>query len=144
MSVRLSLNQDRYKNNNRRDEYYSDFNHTFMPHPNTGQINKKTNIDSVKMALRNLLLTNKYERVRNPDFGTNIRKYLFENFGGTIKQELQLEIENAVEKYEPRVNILGIYIEEIDANNQISIDIEFSVSNETETQNLELVLYRVR
>jgi len=144
MGVRTAQRDDAYKNNNRNDEVYSDFNHTFVPHPNTGQISKKVNVDAVKLSLRNLLLTNKYERVRNPEYGTNIRKYLFERFDGVIDDELRTEIEDAVNRFEPRVRIIDIYIDQRPDENSIYIDIQFAVLTVKEVQNLELTLYRVR
>lgn len=144
MGVRTAQRDDAYKNNNRNDEIYSDFNHTFVPHPNTGQIGKKVNVDAVKLSLRNLLLTNKYERVRNPEYGTNIRKYLFERFDGVLDDELKIEIEDAVNRFEPRVRLLDIYIDQRPEENSIYIDIQFAVLTVKEVQNLELTLYRVR
>lgn len=144
MGVKIAKKDDEFKLFDRVDDIYSDFNQNFLPHPNTGQISRKINIDAVKLALRNLILTNKYERLRNPDFGTNIRKYLFERFDGNIEMELKIEIEDAVQKYEPRVRILDIDIDQQPDDNAIYIKIEFSINTIKETQFLDLVLYRVR
>ena len=56
---------------------YSDFFTDFSRHINTGQLNKKTNEDAVKQSVRNLLLTNHYERPFQPQIGSNLKQLLF-------------------------------------------------------------------
>ena len=63
-----------------KEVVYSDFFTDFSAHVNTGQLNKKTNEDAVKQSVRNLLLTDMYERPFQPTIGCNLRGLLFENF----------------------------------------------------------------
>jgi phage baseplate assembly protein W len=144
MGVKTALKNDEYRQYGKSTDKYSDFNHTFFPHPNTGQISRKVNVDSVELALRNLILTNKYERLRNPEFGTNIRRYLFEPFHGGIEAEMKEDIRDAVSTWEPRVRLHDIRITASPDDNSIFISIEFSVFTDEQTRNLDLVLYRVR
>lgn len=144
MGIKTALKNDEYKVTGKPTDTYSDFNHTFLPHPNTGQISRKTNVDAVKLSLRNLILTNKYERLRNPAFGTNIRRFLFETYDGFIEDELRSEITRAVETFEPRVRLIEIDVQTQPDDNSIYINIEFAVISSQNTSNLELVLYRVR
>ncbi len=69
MGVKTALKDDEFKQLNKDRDIYSDFNHTFLPHPFTNQISRKTNVDAIKLSMRNLILTNKFERLRNPAFG---------------------------------------------------------------------------
>ena len=144
MGVRTATKNDEYRITGKSDDFYSDFNHTFLPHPNTGQISRKVNVDAVKLALRNLILTNKYERLRNPEFGTNIRRFLFETYDGFIEEELKSEITRAVETFEPRVKLIEVDVQTQPDDNSIFINIEFAIVSSQNTDNLELVLYRVR
>lgn len=144
MGVKTALKNDEYKITGKADDVYSDFNHTFLPHPNTGQISRKTNVDAVKLALRNLILTNKYERLRNPAFGSNIRRFLFETYDGFIEEELKSEITRTIETFEPRVRLIEVDVSTSPDDHSIYINIEFAVISSQIADNLELVLYRVR
>lgn len=149
MSVRLESENQKYKQNEKQGEYYSDFLHTFIPHPNTGQISRKVNVDSVTLALRNLLMTNKYERLRNPEFGSNIRRYLFEHFTATNAKEIEERIRETVITFEPRVKILdeeddGVVVVMDEENNRIDITIKFAILHTNKVNVLDLTFYRVR
>ncbi len=79
MGVKTAKGYEEYQNSAKNRDLFSDFNQSFLPHPNTGQIIRKTNVDAVKMSLRNLVLTNKYERLRNPSFDGKIQNMKFYN-----------------------------------------------------------------
>ena len=59
--------------------FYSDIFTDFTRHAVTGELNKKTNESSIKQSVKNLLLTNKYERLFEPELGSNLKALLFEN-----------------------------------------------------------------
>lgn len=144
MGARIQSTTDKYRQSGGASEMYSDFLHTFIPHPNTGQITRKTNVDSVKMSLRNLLFTNKYERRKNPEFGTNLRRFLFEPFGINTEREIKTEIEYAVDRFEPRVRIEDVFVNSDEDANAIAIRIIFIVIESEAKQQLDLTFYRVR
>ena len=111
MGVKTARSNEEYKISAKNRDLFSDFNHSFLPHPNTGQISRKTNVDSVKMALRNLLLTNKYERLRDPEYGGNIRRWLFENLEPVnVTREIKRHIEEMIRNNEPRVRVIEITV----------------------------------
>lgn len=144
MSARKALKYEEFQQTGTNTDVFSDFDGSFLPHPFTGQITRRKNVESVKMALRNLILTNKYERLRNPEFGSNIRRYLFENFTPGTEQEIQEHIEYLVENYEPRVRLLDVKVTTDDDNGVLSIRILFATILTQENQEVELTLYRVR
>jgi phage baseplate assembly protein W len=135
---------DEYKSSGGSQEIYSDFLHTFLPHPSTQQITRKTNEDSVKMALRNLIFTNKYERPRNPTFGGNIRNYLFEPFTPLIENNIKRDLENLIQNYEPRVRVLEINVSALPDDNGLAISITFRTVTAPTPQQVDISLYRVR
>jgi len=96
------------------------------------------------MSLRNLILTNKYERLRNPEFGGNIRRYLFETFTPSTATEIEDEIKYMVRNYEPRVQLLDTKVTPDEDNNTMNIRIIFRTNLVSERQEVELTLYRVR
>ena len=144
MGVKVSKQNDEFKQSGRVDDIYSDFNHAFKPHPNTGQISRKVNIDAVKLSLRNLLLTNKYERLRNPTFGGNLRRYLFEPVEPRIEDEIKQHIEVMIKNYEPRVAVREVRVTASEEDQAVYVTIQFFVVSSKDPQEIDIVLYRVR
>ena len=64
--------------------------------------------DAIKADLLHLILTNKGERLYLPDFGTNLRQYLFEPQDGITNEDIRNEITEAVKKYIP-----NLYVDEV-------------------------------
>ena len=106
---------------------YKDINITFKKHPVTDDIVVSKDASAIKQAIVNLLLTNKGERLMNPTYGSDIRKYLFEplDFGtaGTIKDEIVRTLRN----YEPRVTIDECVVEPNIASNGFDVRLDFQV-----------------
>jgi len=144
MSARKATKYEEFQQTADLTDVYSDFDAIFLPHPFTGQITRRKNVDAVKMALRNLILTNKYERLRNPDFGGNIRRYLFETFSENTAPEIEDEIKYLVRTYEPRVQLIETKVTPDEDNNAMNIRILFRTNLVRENQEVELTLYRVR
>ena len=61
---------------------YQDLDLDFIAHPVRKDIVKKTGPDAVARAIRNLVLTNFYDRPFRPYIGSNAQKLLFENING--------------------------------------------------------------
>lgn len=135
---------DKFKQTGASHEVYSDFLGSFIPHPQTKQITRKTNTNAVKQALRNLILTNRYERPRQPLLGGNIYNYLFEPFGPIVVDGIRDTIKTLIENYEPRVKLLSVDVSNDEDNNALEITISFNVATSTTAENLEITLYRVR
>lgn len=144
MSARKATKYEEYQQAGSPENIFSDFDIAFLSHPYTKQITRRKGVDSVKMALRNLILTNKYERLRNPNFGGNIRQYLFEPFSPTVVSNIKLQIESLIGNYEPRVRLIDTKVTADEENNAINIRIIFSINLSQENEELELTLYRVR
>jgi phage baseplate assembly protein W len=142
---RKPKNNDEYRQSGGNTDVFCDFLHTFLPHPNTGQITRRKNADSVKMALRNLVLTKKYERIHNPSFGSNITHSLFENLSESETEEVREEIEYTIKKYEPRVDLHEVVVSIDENNNALVAKVIFSVINFGERrEELNLTISRVR
>ena len=57
---------------------YRDINITFKKHPVTDDLVVSKDASAIKQAIVNVLLTNKGERLMNPRYGSDIRRFLFE------------------------------------------------------------------
>jgi len=67
---------------------------------------------AIKADLLHLILTNKGERLYLPDFGTNLRKYLFDPYDGITENEIKSEISDAIKKYIPNLKVNSITFDE--------------------------------
>lgn len=144
MTVQRLKSDKEYRQSEAERDVYSDWTTSFIAHPFNGQITRVTNVDSVRQSIRNLILTNKYERLKNPTFGCNIRRHLFEQFSPLTMQRIEEDIRQTVNGYEPRARIEEINITPSEDKNSIDISILFYVVTAKEVQEMSLTLYRVR
>ena len=81
-------------------------------------------IDQAVTNLKNLILTLKGERVMHPNFGTNIRRYLFEPHFPELREKIKLEIEEAIKFWLPYINIskLDVIVPQSPAGSQAFVD----------------------
>ena len=84
---------------------------------------------AIKADLMHLLLTNKGERLYLPDFGTNLRKYIFEMNDEPSWGLIKDEINGAVKKYIPNLTIFKITTEPSDDNiHTVLVKIDYTVT----------------
>lgn len=135
----------KYTLTEKQQEYYSDFMINFDLNPITGYLAKLTNEDSVKQALKNLVLTNRGERFYNSFIGSRVSSLLFEPMDSVTQTSIENEIRETILNNEPRVELIDIKaIPDFD-NNAYNIKIIFSLINKlSEPQELNIVLKRVR
>jgi phage baseplate assembly protein W len=123
---------------------YSDFSNAFTNHPVTKELVVLKNEDSVKQAVKNLILTNVGERLFDPFFGSDINRTLFENFTPFVAEDLVKYINKSIRLYEPRVNQIQITpLNDLDRNG-ITINILFTLINKPDPVQLSIFLKRVR
>tara|TARA_R100000697_G_scaffold72567_1_gene84950 strand:- start:140 stop:535 length:396 start_codon:yes stop_codon:yes gene_type:complete len=123
---------------------YKDFDIVFNAHPVTRKLNTLTNSDAIKRALKNLILTDKLERPYNPEFGSDIRRRLFETHDGTVADEIASDIEFAIKNFEPRVRLLDVRVDERLEQNGVFITIVFRAENQTDSEVVNFFVERVR
>lgn len=131
-------------NPNIRELVYSDISLTFSPHPVTGRLPVLKNEEAVKNAIKNLLLTNRFERPYEPLYGGNIIALLFENGDEFLEYRIKKQIETAIANFEPRVTVRNIGVLLIEDRNEVQIDIVFAIQNQKEPVELTVILERVR
>jgi phage baseplate assembly protein W len=91
--------------------------------------------DQLKYNLINLLLTDKGERIFNPNFGTNIRRQLFNQIEEDTYNVLIDDIRNTIELYIPQVTIEKLEAVPSYDQNTIIINLTYriNISNEKDT-----------
>ena len=138
------FNQDKYTPVKTQTEIYSDLFTDFDVHPELHDIVRKRNEEAVKTSIRNLILTNKYERPFQPALGSNISKYLFEPISPETQTGIQTEIRNVIENYEPRAKLIDVVASPYVDDNAYVVTIVFYLINKNEAVTLNTILYRVR
>jgi hypothetical protein len=103
----------------------------FHPHPLTGDIATKTGDSAVKQSLKNIIMTNFYERGFNTEFGSDVTSNLFENnINGVLSQGIRQNIINAIENYEPQVEIIDVSVVNAESGHTLDIKIIYNITNE--------------
>ena len=123
---------------------YTDLDINLDYHPISKDIVKITNEDAIIRSVKNLLLTDYYERPFQHNIGSNIRKLLFENYTPTTQSMLKEAIQDTITSFEPRCNIIDIVISPFEDNNAVNITFTFSVLNREEPITLDFYLDRIR
>lgn len=122
---------------------YSDVDLSFTAKSN-GDIFKKKDVAAVKQAVKNLVLTNHFEKPFLPMFGGNIRSLLFELAYDDVGADIRNNIINTVRTYEPRAEILSIDTKAQPDYNSLAVTIEFRVINTPEIVTFTTVISRLR
>ena len=106
-----------------------------LDHNQTGFFRRsKTIREQVKSNIRNLLLTEKGERVFQPNFGSNLKSLLFEQITPASLDNLDGDIRNSISTWLPYVNINNLVVVQDDRNkNQVLISLEYSTTLEPNT-----------
>ena len=128
----------------KKEDLYSDFKANFDPHPIKGDLVRLTNEDAVIRSIRNILLTDQYERFGNPDFGAGLRHYLFEPVSKLTESQIRDAIISAIKNYEQRAELIEVYVFASPDDNASSATILFNVINRIEPVSMTVVLERIR
>jgi len=123
---------------------YSDLDFTFQKNPVTGDISMSYDDNSVIRSVRNLLLTNFFERPFQPDLGSNVDATLFELAGPATAASLETEIKNVIKNFEPRVNLISVKAMSIEEQNAFYVELQFFIGNNTTPSSINLLLQRSR
>jgi len=123
---------------------YKDLDLNFKAHPVTKDVVKRTGNAAIIGALRNLILTNLYEKPFQPIFGSRVRGLLFEDVSFITANILQTEISNAIANFEPRVGIDAIRVQANPEQNRYDITIRFFINNLEAPVTINFFLEKVR
>lgn len=78
----------------------------------TGRICGASSEEDIQQAVRLILLTGKGERMMEPEFGCDIRKYLFGGMDYTTCTQMEQEVRDVLVRWEPRITDIEVRIEE--------------------------------
>jgi len=124
---------------------YRDLDLFFGRKPVSKDINVVTDVTNIKRAVRNLVLTNVYEKPFHPEISSGIRGMLFENMTPLTSIVLTKKVEDVIENFEPRVRLMGVSARPNLDRNEYEMTIEFFIKNfPTELITVDVFLERLR
>ena len=119
---------------------YKDLDLFFSRKNGTNDIEKITDVEAVKRSIRNLVLTNFYEKPFHPEIGSGIRDMLFENMTPITAVVLARKVEDVIENFEPRARLISVRsLPNLDRN-EYEVTIEFFVVN-TPTELIDMTIF---
>lgn len=123
---------------------FSDLDLRFIAHPVTGDVSTLTNEEAIKASVRNLVLTNFYERKFHPEIGSQIYSLMFEPNSMMLDVLIKTAITETIVNFEPRAKLVDVVVNNAPDNNSVYISIEFVILNTTKPITLNLELARTR
>ena len=135
-------------NNANVDTYiYKDLSLFFTPNPVSGDVTMVTDVQDIKRSVRNLVMTNRFEKPFHPEVASHVRDLLFERFTPITFNLLRNRIETVLANYEPRVSVTDIEIDDSGRamdNNELNVRIYFTLKNDPQIQSVDILLERIR
>ena len=128
----------------RSTRIYKDLDLNFTRNPVTNYILRIEDVDAVKRSVRNLVQTNFYERPFHPELGCGIRGLLFENYSPIIGIFLKRKIAEVINRYEPRVSLVNVTLDDDPDRNRLKVSLYFYVQNIPDQVVVETFLQRLR
>jgi len=123
---------------------FRDLDLNFTIHPIRKDINTHKNEYAIINSVKNLVLTNHYERPFQPQIGSNIRRLLFENVDSVTASQIEREIVETISNFEPRVQVSKVTAAADPDNNGYKVTLEFFVINNSNPITINFFLERIR
>ena len=123
---------------------FRDLDLNFAIHPIRKDINTHKNEFAVINSIKNLILTNHYEKPFQPEIASTTRKLLFENIDSIIAAQIERAVVETIVNFEPRVSVSTITASPDPDNNRYNLKLEFFVINNTNPITINFFLERIR
>lgn len=127
-----------------RRKGFRDLDLSLIVNPRTKDIVPLRDDVAIKNAVRNLLTTNFYERPFGHSKGANLRGLLFEPADNITIIEIKQNIQDVLQKHEPRVSIQSIVVKDLSDRNAYNIILQYRIKEFDSLQEVEIVLRRLR
>ena len=106
---------------------FKDLSMSFKFNPLSGDLITLKNENAIARAVRNIILTTPGEKFFDPDFGSNINEILFENVSEITADSIKEEIQNSLENYEPRLELIDVDVRPNYDINQFDVIISYRI-----------------
>jgi phage baseplate assembly protein W len=128
----------------RNTRKFSDLDLDFIAHPVSRDVSRKYDENAIKQSVKNLIMTNHYERPFHPEIGSQITGLLFENWSPMIQSVIRQSIINTITNFEPRVVLLDVQVYSKPDEHSIDVTIIFKIINTDTPLSIDITLERTR
>lgn len=145
MAITAHIDAEGTNTSTRAAQKYKDLDLNFKLVNSTKDVNRVTDVLAVKRSVRNLVLTNHFEKPFHPEIGSGVRDILFEPMTPITASILATAVEDVIENYEPRARLIGVRAFPNLDQNAYNVTVEFFVVNApTEVITLDVMLEVLR
>ena len=123
---------------------YTDFKKNLEVSPVSDDLTIYKDEESVKESIRNLLLTNKGERLMQPNLGGNIRAMLFEIITPGVMTMIEDQVRTTIDLYETRAELIDVLVTSNIDDNVVKIEVQFYIRNNQQPISVDVFLERTR
>jgi phage baseplate assembly protein W len=123
---------------------YSDLDLSFTPHPLTGNVSPKINIEAIRQSVLNLLRLGPYDIPFQSNQLTNLRQTLFENITVVTKSGLEKRIDWVLKTFEKRIKVVSIDVAPLSTGDGLNITIVYKIRALDQEDTLTQLFHRVR
>jgi len=106
---------------------FSDISMSFQTNPINYDLIALKNESAIARSIRNLVLTYPGERFFNDTLGSKVSRVLFDNIEEISASVIRDEIENTINNYEPRVDLIEVFVEPNYDNAEFNVTINYKV-----------------
>lgn len=128
----------------RKLSLFSDLHKDMTQNPLTEDLSLKRDEEAVKESIKNLILTNRGERLMQPLIGGNVQAMLFENNTPAIIKLIQEQIKTVIREYEPRATLIDVIVRSSIDESTVEVDVYFYINNVVEPISVTVFLERIR
>jgi phage baseplate assembly protein W len=123
---------------------YTDFKKNLEISPVSLDITLVKDEEAVKESIKNLILTNRGERLMQPLIGGNINAMLFENITPATLTLIEDQVRTTLDLYEPRAELIDVIASSNIDDNMVNVRIVFYVKNSQQPISVDVFLERTR
>jgi len=101
----------------------------------------ETIADKVKSQLMHIVFTPKGQRIRNPEFGTDLIKFIFDQNDGTTWEAVKMEVSESVTRWSNNLSLRDIsVVKNEEDESQIFVRLDYSVTEGNKVTNDSIVV----
>lgn len=126
----------------KRSRSFKDFSVNFARNPFTDDLSVVNNDNSIKQAVKNIILTSPGEKPFQPLVGSSVNRLLFEPLDAFTADAIAEEIRTTINQYEPRVKLTNVEVTPINEGNKLNVSLEYKIVGLPIVETIEFVLQR--
>jgi phage baseplate assembly protein W len=123
---------------------YKDISADFDANAITGDIDPVKDAISVKRGITNILLTSMFERLMQPELGSNLKDVLFEPIDEITTARIEREVRSAIDAWEKRAEVINVFVDPDEDYNRYKVSVTFRPINAVVEEQVEVFLARER